>query len=100
MKENLPNREPIIVGDFAAYTPRFPGKLPAFDERSPLQSRGGFACPFLSAAERVLPAYAREPAKIEVGGVNLGLVLDRQRSDVGVGCERTAHADRPQAGQE
>ena len=55
---------------------------------------------FASAAERVLPAYAREPAKIEVGGVNLGLVLNRQRSDVGVGCERTAHADRPQAGQE
>jgi hypothetical protein len=55
---------------------------------------------FASAAERVLPAYAREPAKIEVGGVNLGLVLDRQRSDVGGGCERTAHADRPQAGQQ
>ena len=55
---------------------------------------------FASATERVFPAYAREPAKIEVGGVNLGLVLDRQRSDVGVGCERTAHADRPQAGQQ
>jgi hypothetical protein len=55
---------------------------------------------FASAAERVPPAYAREPAKIEVRGVNLGLVLDRQRGDVGVGCERTANADRPQAGQQ
>ena len=58
------------------------------------------ACPFLSAAERVLPTHPREPAKIEVGGVNLGLIFDRQHSDVGVGCERTAHADRPQAGQQ
>ena len=55
---------------------------------------------FASAAERVLPAYAREPAKIEVRGMNLGLILDRQRSDMGVGCERSAHADRSQAGQQ
>ena len=66
----------------------YPGGAPLRSrDRDALSATAEDQPPQVAALERVAPAQSREAREVVVVGVDLGLVLDGQRGDVGIGDE-------------